>query len=438
MGARGAGHRARRAERAAAPARPAFRARRLHRQPRHHRRDDGEQLERRPVGALRQDDRPRHRAGGRAVGRLRRHVRTDWPRASSRGSAPATRSRPRCYRTVARTGGDDIATRSSAGFPRCCVASAATTSTSSSTGDARSTWRKLMVGSEGTLGVVLSAKVNLVPLPRAKAVLAIQFASLLESLAAAPVILEHRPSAVEVMDKSSSITRGRALRSRRMRQSFIEGDPGALLCVEFYADRAEDLPPRLAGARTATCARTVSAIAITTRSIWRRRRASGACAKRRSGLSMAMKDDAKSLSFVEDTAVAPERLRDYIERFLAHRRAARHDGRRLRACVGRLPARSAGRQHEDRGRRAAVRGDRQRRLRSGAGVRRRAFGRARRRAGAQPVHGEDVRTGALRGVPHHQADLRSARHLQSRQDRRCAAAHGQPALRAGVLDADAR
>src|SRR6185436_14785365 len=34
------------------------------------------------------------------------------------------------------------------------------------------------------------------------------------------------------------------------------------------------------------------------------------------GLSMAMKGDAKALSFVEDTAVAPEKLRDYIERFL--------------------------------------------------------------------------------------------------------------------------
>ena len=34
------------------------------------------------------------------------------------------------------------------------------------------------------------------------------------------------------------------------------------------------------------------------------------------GLSMAMKGDAKSLSFVEDTAVAPEKLRDYIDRFL--------------------------------------------------------------------------------------------------------------------------
>jgi hypothetical protein len=32
---------------------------------------------------------------------------------------------------------------------------------------------------------------------------------------------------------------------------------------------------------------------------------------------MAMKGDARSLSFVEDTAVAPERLRDYIDRFLA-------------------------------------------------------------------------------------------------------------------------
>ncbi len=45
---------------------------------------------------------------------------------------------------------------------------------------------KLMVGSEGTLGVVLEAKISLVPLPEAKAVLAIQFADLLEALEATP------------------------------------------------------------------------------------------------------------------------------------------------------------------------------------------------------------------------------------------------------------
>ena len=37
------------------------------------------------------------------------------------------------------------------------------------------------------------------------------------------------------------------------------------------------------------------------------------------GLSTAMKTDGKAISFVEDTAVAPEKLRDYIERFIAHR-----------------------------------------------------------------------------------------------------------------------
>ena len=38
---------------------------------------------------------------------------------------------------------------------------------------------------------------------------------------------------------------------------------------------------------------------------------------------MTMKEDAKSLSFVEDTAVAPEKLRDFIDRFMQLIR--RHD-----------------------------------------------------------------------------------------------------------------
>ncbi len=61
---------------------------------------------------------------------------------------------------------------------------------------------KMLVGSEGTLGVVLEAKLRLVPLPKSKAVMVIEFADLLEALSAAPVIVQHGPSAVEVMDKS--------------------------------------------------------------------------------------------------------------------------------------------------------------------------------------------------------------------------------------------
>jgi FAD/FMN-containing dehydrogenase/Fe-S oxidoreductase len=175
---------------------------------------------------------------------------------------------------------------------------------------------RLMVGSEGTLGVVLAARLNLVPLPRAKAVLTIQFTSVLESLAATPLILRHGPSAVEVMDGFILDHTRQSPALHALRQSFVAGDPASLLCVEFYADRAEDLPPRLQAlehdlreARLGYHYVHATDAAAQAR-VWSLREAA-------LGLSMAMKGDAKSLSFVEDTAVAPERLRDYIERFTA-------------------------------------------------------------------------------------------------------------------------
>ena len=60
---------------------------------------------------------------------------------------------------------------------------------------------KLMVGSEGTLGVVLEAKLNLVPLPKAKAVLAIHFTSCWMRSAQLRAYSHMGHSAVEVMDK---------------------------------------------------------------------------------------------------------------------------------------------------------------------------------------------------------------------------------------------
>ena len=173
---------------------------------------------------------------------------------------------------------------------------------------------RLMVGSEGTLGVVLNARVNLVPLPNAKAVMAIQFNDLLESLAATPVILGHRPSAVEVMDKFILDHTRQSAALDGLRRSFIEGEPGSLLCVEFYGDRDEDLPPRMDAVERDLRShglgyryhRVVDPAAQA--QVWSLREAA-------LGLSMAMKSEAKSLSFVEDTAVAPEKLRDYIERF---------------------------------------------------------------------------------------------------------------------------
>ena len=174
---------------------------------------------------------------------------------------------------------------------------------------------KMMVGSEGTLGIVLEAKLRLVPLPKFKAVMVICFADLLEALAAAPVILEHRPSAVEVMDKAILDNTRQNLALDRIRGKIVQGDPAATLCVEFYEDRKEDLPPRLEALEQDLRAKQFGYFyypetdAPAQARIWSLREAA-------LGLSMAMKEEAKSISFVEDTAVAPEKLSEFIGRFL--------------------------------------------------------------------------------------------------------------------------
>ena len=172
----------------------------------------------------------------------------------------------------------------------------------------------LFVGSEGTLGIVLEAKLRLIELPTAKALLVVQFADLLDALAATPIILQHRPAAVEVMDRFILDCTKLNAESARLRD-FVKGDPGAILIIEFYGDTSQELLPRIDALESSLRARNGD---------WHFHRATDASAQARVwklrtlalGLSMAEKGDAKAISFVEDTAVDPERLRDYIEEFL--------------------------------------------------------------------------------------------------------------------------
>jgi FAD/FMN-containing dehydrogenase/Fe-S oxidoreductase len=173
----------------------------------------------------------------------------------------------------------------------------------------------LLVGSEGTLALTLEAKVRLIELPRARALLVILFAELLDALATTPEILKHGPSAIEVIDRYV-LDSTRLNREAARLRDFLQGDPGAILIVEFYADDAKDLRTRL-DALEADLRRHGRAThyhrasdSLSQARIWTLR-------KLALGLSMAEKGDAKAISFVEDTAVAPDQLRDYIAEFLA-------------------------------------------------------------------------------------------------------------------------
>ena len=68
-----------------------------------------------------------------------------------------------------------------------------------------------------------------------------------------------------------------------LRRSILQTDPGALLCVEMYGDRAEDLPPRLDALERELAAAGIAVPLPPLADAPLSRRGSGAFAKRRSG-----------------------------------------------------------------------------------------------------------------------------------------------------------
>ena len=172
---------------------------------------------------------------------------------------------------------------------------------------------KLMVGSECTLGLVLSAKLRLVGLPEAKVVCVPQFEELRDAMKATQVILEHGPSAVELMDRNL-LEQTRGKREFEPLRDFIVGDPGAMQIVEFFGDTLEELPERIDRLEADLRERGLStqvhrAIEPAAQArIWKLRQAG-------LGLAMSETGDTKGIAYVEDTAVAPERLPEYIDRF---------------------------------------------------------------------------------------------------------------------------
>lgn len=173
---------------------------------------------------------------------------------------------------------------------------------------------RLMVGSEGTLAVVTEATVDLVELPRAKAIAVGHFTSTPAAIAATADALSFGAASVELLDKA-------ILDLSRQRVDYaglgdiLEGEPQALLFVEFFGDGPAEVADRV-GKLAATWKanghgyHTLKAVTA--------REQSAVLKVRKAGLGLLMASSVGSrrpLAFVEDTAVPPERLVPYVEEF---------------------------------------------------------------------------------------------------------------------------
>jgi FAD/FMN-containing dehydrogenase/Fe-S oxidoreductase len=172
---------------------------------------------------------------------------------------------------------------------------------------------RLLAGSEGTLAVTIAIKFNLVPLPpKEKGLVCVHLARLPEAFRANLVALKHKPGAVELMDKTVlDLTKDNI--EQQKNRFFIEGDPEALLLVEFARETQEEIA-QIARALENDLRRAGYGYAFPVlygddvNKVWNLRKAG-------LGVLSNMKGDAKPVAVIEDTAVRVEDLPDYMDDF---------------------------------------------------------------------------------------------------------------------------
>jgi FAD/FMN-containing dehydrogenase/Fe-S oxidoreductase len=180
----------------------------------------------------------------------------------------------------------------------------------------------LVVGSEGTLAIVVEAGVRLVAQPKAVVGVAGHFASVAAAIDAAEDAQDCDAAVIELVDRFIlNLARKSAAHSKLV--SVLDGDPGALLWVEFYGDtlaEARAAAERLEARWRANGHGYAVLRAETSADLTRFREL------RKAGLgllSAAGEGGQRTLAFVEDTAVDPRRLPEYTQRFAEL--LARHD-----------------------------------------------------------------------------------------------------------------
>ncbi|WP_227777502.1 FAD-binding and (Fe-S)-binding domain-containing protein [Haladaptatus pallidirubidus] len=188
---------------------------------------------------------------------------------------------------------------------------------------------RLLAGSEGTLAVVTEAEVSLEPVPETKAVSLLFYETVLDAVTDVQHVLEHDPDAVELID---DVLLGLARETTEFEEaaSLAPNEAEAGLLVEFYADdddhgreqTADLLADRIPGTDTEVMPsddrpaidETIAFAGLEAHDederemFWTLRKA---------GLPILLSrtSDEKHISFIEDCAIPPEHLPEFVERF---------------------------------------------------------------------------------------------------------------------------
>lgn len=172
---------------------------------------------------------------------------------------------------------------------------------------------KLIAGSEGTLFFATEIKLNLVPALKPFAgLMCIHFNSINESLHANLEALTFNPDSVELIDHYIlECTKENIEQSKN--RFFVEGDPAAILVVEFLKDSADEVLETAKKLEEQLRSKNLGyhypvVLGEDTGKVWNLRKAG-------LGLLSNIPGDAKAVAVIEDTAVDVNDLPDFIDDF---------------------------------------------------------------------------------------------------------------------------
>ncbi|MBY4898774.1 FAD-binding and (Fe-S)-binding domain-containing protein [Cupriavidus sp. AU9028] len=188
--------------------------------------------------------------------------------------------------------------------------------------DGRFNLNSVLCGAEGTLAFVVEAELNVLPIPRHSVLVNVRYAGFMDALRDAQALMAHRPLSIETVDSTVLMLAMKDIVWTGVAQYFPQGDAQpptrGINLIEFSGDDADELDARVA-AFVAHLQQDNSVMRLG-HTIARGQKAVEqvyAMRKRAVGLLGNVQGEARPQPFVEDTAVPPENLADYIAEFRA-------------------------------------------------------------------------------------------------------------------------
>ncbi|HEF5872421.1 TPA: FAD-binding oxidoreductase [Burkholderia cenocepacia] len=187
--------------------------------------------------------------------------------------------------------------------------------------DGRFNLNSVLCGAEGSLGFVVEAKLNVLPIPKFSVLVNVRYAGFMDALRDARALLEHRPLSIETVDSKVLMLAMKDFVWSSVAEYFPQDDARPTLginLIEFSGDDERDVDARVRAfvehLRTDTSVErlghTLAAGDDAVKRVYAMR-------KRAVGLLGNVQGEARPQPFVEDTAVPPENLAAYIAEFRA-------------------------------------------------------------------------------------------------------------------------